>query len=109
MTDYKKVTPENLSKVPTGKANHESKSAVMRAQRRKYEAMRQQNLTIADICHNMSGAELARNAKRGGVAAIAEEAFRAGQPDLAEEMRRAAQPDNWDGIIKTDPELDIGV
>lgn len=83
-TEYK----NRSTRIPSGKL---TKSAAMRMQRNRYGAMQKQGMTIAEMCHAMSDAELRRNAKQGGMAAITEEAFRA------------------ELYVAPHPEIDIGV
>ena len=67
-----------------------------RAQRAQYK-----NMTVAEILRNMPDAELRRNARRGGIAAIAEQARRQQQARMGGA--------SFGAPIMPDPELDIGV
>ena len=58
------------------------------------------NMTVAEILRNMPDAELRRNARRGGIAAIAEQNRR-------QQARMGGA--SFGAHVLPDPELDIGV
>lgn len=107
MTDYTNMT----------------KAAAMRMQRSKYEAMRKSGMAAAEMCREMSDAEIDRNARKGGLAAIEEQKRRRPAPAAraAAAIMAVFKPptilvpraeilgERYADRVLPDPELDLGV